>query len=101
MVVPNQIENILKDELHQLLNELRSNFEDPDEAEACVAMAQDAAMLPLRIARGEDVNSIVKSLKAEAHNRALYHRVRIQEVVTAAWAKVVARLLGHIILGAL
>lgn len=100
MAVPNQIESIVKDELHALLASLHGEVEDPAAREALAAMAEDAAMIPVRIARGEDVTGLLASLSAEAQNRALAHRVRVQTAVQEAWMRAVARIL-KVVLAAL
>lgn len=96
-MIVNQLESIVMDELHQLLGSLKAQATDPKEAEALAAMAVDAAMLPVRIARGEDVASLERSLSAEGQNRALKHRVAVQETVTAAWQRAVVRLVGGLL----
>jgi hypothetical protein len=97
MAVPNQIESIVKDELHALLESLKTDVEDPRLRANLLAMAEDAAMLPIRIARGEDVDSIYRSLSAEAQNRAMAHRIKVQEIVRAAWTKALARILTVVV----
>jgi hypothetical protein len=93
MPVPNQIESIVKDELHALLASLKADVEDPILRANLLAMAEDAAMLPVRLARGEDVSRIYRSLSAEAQNRAMTHRIRVQEIVREAWEKAIKRIL--------
>jgi hypothetical protein len=60
MAVPNQIESIVKDELHALMASLQAEVSDPMVRANLLAMAEDTAMLPIRIARGEDVSGIVE-----------------------------------------
>lgn len=93
MAVPNQIESIVKDELHALMASLQAEVSDPMVRANLLAMAEDTAMLPIRIARGEDVSGIVKALKAEAQNRALTHRIQVQAIVREAWMRAMARIL--------
>jgi hypothetical protein len=96
MPVPNQIESILKDELHALLASLKADVQDPILRANLLAMAEDAAMLPIRLARGEDVTSIYRSLSAEAQNRAMTHRIQVQEIVREAWTKALTRILAAV-----
>lgn len=93
MPVPNQIESIVRDELHTLFSELEAEIKDPQLLAELMAMAEDAAMLPIRIARGENVDSLTASLMAEAQNRALHHRIKVQMAVKHAWMSAVARIL--------
>lgn len=97
----NQLESVLQDELHQVLGELRAQVQDPAEAAAVQAMVSDAAMLPVRIARGEDVSSLAASLSAEAQNRALAHREMARAAVEKAWQRVIVRIVGGLLSAAL
>lgn len=99
MAVPNQVESILRDELHALLAGAGAQIGDPAEIAAVAAMAQDAAMIPLRIARGEDVAPLVAALKAEAMNRAMTHRVRAETLARDAWVRTVTRMVGAALTG--
>ena len=93
MAVPNQIESIVRDELHTLFAELESEINDPQLRAELMAMAEDAALLPIRIARGENVESLKAALTSEAQNRALHHRIKVQMAVKHAWMSAVARIL--------
>jgi hypothetical protein len=100
VAIPNQIESIVKDELHALLGSLAIEVDNPRTRAALVAMAEDAAMIPVRISRGETVEHLLLALNAEAQNRALAHRIRVQEAVKEAWERAVARIL-KVVLAAL
>ncbi len=97
MAVPNQVESIVKDELHALLGSLQAEITDPQVRADLLAMAEDAALIPVRIARGEDVAPLLAALKAEAKNRALTDRVRVQEAVCDAWMRAITRILATVI----
>lgn len=97
----NQLESVLQDELHQLGRELRSQVTDPAEAAAVEAMVTDAAMLPLRIARGEDVTSLAAALSAEAQNRTLAHRELAKATVAKAWQRATLRIVGGLLSAAI
>lgn len=97
MAVPNQLESIVRDELHVLLAELEREVAEPAVRADIMAMAEDAALIPVRIARGEDVGPLLKALKAEAQNRALSHRIRVQQAVQDAWIRAVARILTAVL----
>lgn len=99
-MIQNQVESVVLDELHQVLGELRARVTDPHTAEALVAMATDAAMLPVRVARGENVRSLAAALDAEAKNRALEHREAVRATVARAWERAVARLVGGLLIAA-
>lgn len=99
-MIPNQLESVLQDELQQLFRELRQQVQNPAEAAALQAMVADAALLPVRIARGEDVTALRAALAAEAQNRALAHREMAKAAVAEAWQRVVARLVGRLLVAA-
>lgn len=100
MPITNQLESIVKDELHALLGTLAIEVDNAQTRAALVAMAEDAAMIPVRISRGEDVQPLLLALNAEAQNRALAHRVRVQQAVQEAWMRATARIL-KVVLAAL
>ena len=100
MAVPNQIESILKDELHALLAGLEGSY-DLDTRMALASMAEDAALMPVRIARGEDVAPLLRALNAEAQNRLLTQRIRVQVLIEEAWVRTVARILKGVLVAAL
>lgn len=100
MPITNQLESIVKDELHALLGTLAVEVDNAQTRAALVAMAEDAAMIPVRISRGEDVQPLLLALNAEAQNRALAHRVRVQQAVQEAWMRATARVL-KVVLAAL
>lgn len=97
MPFPNMVESIVKDELGVLLNRLQADIEDPQVRADLLAMAEDAAMLPVRVARGEDIELLLRSLSAEAQNRALTHRVRVQQAVREAWMRAITRILATVV----
>lgn len=100
MPITNQLESIVRDELHALLGTLAVEVDNAQTRAALVAMAEDAAMIPVRISRGEDVQPLLLALNAEAQNRALAHRVRVQQAVQEAWMRATARIL-KVVLAAL
>lgn len=100
MAVPNQIESILKDELHALLAGLEGTY-DLETRMALAGMAEDAALMPVRIARGEDVAPLLKALNAEAQNRLLTQRIRVQELIEQAWIRTITRILKGVLVAAL
>lgn len=97
MAVPNQLESIVRDELHVLMGQLEQEVDNPIVRAQLMAMAEDAAMIPLRIARGEDVAALLLALKAEAQNRALLHRQRVAQAVQDAWMRAVGRILAAVL----
>jgi translation initiation factor IF-2 len=99
MPITNQVESILQDELRALVGGLQSQVTDPAEMAAVVAMATDAALIPVRAARGEDVAPLVAALRAEALNRAMTHRVRAETLARDAWMRTVTRLVGAALTG--
>lgn len=100
MAVPNQIESILKDELHALLAGLEGTY-DLQTRMALAGMAEDAALMPVRIARGEDVAPLLRALNAEAQNRILTQRIRVQELIEQAWIRTITRILQGVLVAAL
>lgn len=100
MAVPNQLESVLKDELHALLAGLEGSY-DLDTRMALASLAEDAALMPVRIARGEDVTPLLKAMSAEAQNRLLTQRVRVQELIEQAWVRTITRILKGVLVAAL
>lgn len=97
MAEPNQLESIVRDELHVLLGQLEKEVDNPVTRAQLMAMAEDAAMIPVRIARGEDVAALVLALKSEAQNRALTHRQRVAKAIEDAWIRAIGRILAAVL----
>ena len=97
MAEPNQLESIVRDELHVLLGQLEKEIDNPVTRAQLMAMAEDAAMIPLRIARGENVQPLLAALKSEAQNRALVHRQRVSQAVQDAWIRAIGRILAAVL----
>ena len=91
------MESIVRDELHALMHKLKSEIDDPQVRADLLAMAEDAAMLPVRVAQGQDIEPLLKSLYAEASNRALRHRVLVQVAVREAWQRALTRILSAVV----
>lgn len=100
MAVPNQLESVLKDELHALLAGLEGSY-DLDTRMALASLAEDAALMPVRIARGEDVTPLLRAMNAEAQNRLLTQRIRVQELIEQAWMRTIARIIKGVLVAAL
>lgn len=101
MPVPNQVESLVLDELHDLLAGLQNEVSNPETRQALIDMARDAALIPVRISRGENVDALIRALSAEAQNRALAHRLRVEEIVREAWKRAIGRLLVTVLSAAL
>lgn len=94
------LEQIVRDALRDLGASLEAQVSDPAERAAVAAMAGDLAMIPVRLAYGQDVAELTAALRAEAANRALAHRVRAEIAARDAWVQIVNRLLIGAIAGA-
>jgi hypothetical protein len=97
----NQLEDAVRSELRNLQHTLVAEVSDPAERVAIAQMTADLALVPIRMARGEDVASILAALKAESLNRALALRTRAEAAAQQAWIAVVSRILMGAISGAL
>ena len=83
----------LKAELERLRAQLVNEVADPAHRIAIAQMTTDLAMLPVRLARGEDVTALLASLKAEGLNRGLALVTRSQALVLQSWITVLSRIL--------
>lgn len=88
-----KIEDIVKEEVSKLTDSINSQINDPAQKAAIVAMTTDLAMLPIRMARGEDVSVIVASLKAEAAMRGVASALKAQAAVQQAWINIVTKVI--------
>lgn len=93
-----QIEDIVKAEAQKLIDALEGEVNDPIERAAVAAMTNDLAMLPIRMARGEDVSLLVQSLKAEAAARGVAVSMRAQAAMQQAWINIVVKVLSATLL---
>lgn len=92
-----QLEEVVRDELRKLQETLTLDVTDPAERVAIAQMTADLALIPVRLARGEDVTGLVAALKAEGMNRALALRTRAEAAAQQAWINVISRLLFGVI----
>jgi hypothetical protein len=83
----------VRDELNRLQETIAADVTDPAQLQAVLMMANDLAAIPFRLARGENVDSLLASLKAEGLNRALALRTRAATAVLDAWLAVLRRAL--------
>lgn len=95
------LEEIIRDELRKLQQEVAWNVGNPAEQLALAAMATDLALVPVRMARGEDVTAIVAALKAEGANRMLTHRIRVEAAAQRAWLNAIQRIVLGVLTGAI
>lgn len=95
------LETAVREELERLRSSIESGITDPAQKLAIAQMSADLAMIPARLARGENVDELVASLKAEALNRSLELRTRAEVAATRAWVNVVQRLVVGVVTGAL
>jgi len=96
----NQIEQAVRDELAKLGATIIGDVSDPGQRLAVAQMAADLAMIPTRMARGEDVTSLLAALKAEGLNRDLALRTRAETAAQQAWINVIGRLLAGVLTAA-
>ncbi len=87
-------EEIVRQEVHRAVEALHDIAESPEAKAAVAAMAADIALLPMRIARGENTAVLASALRAEALNRSVELRARAQQVAQQAWTQIVWRLVS-------
>lgn len=97
MPVPDQMHNILMDELHQIVGPY---CEDEDECRRLdkLELIRAVAEIPLKMARHEDFNGNMKTLEDRLANLSVYDRTKIQTAVNQAWARAAARATSRITL---
>lgn len=93
------IEDLVRDELRKLHDDVAWQVQDPAVRAALAQMTADLATIPIRMARGEDVTSLVAALKAEGVNRALAHRINVEAAAHRAWINVLQRILFGVVTG--
>lgn len=87
-----KIDDIVKDEVGKMVIDLNHQISDPVQKAAIVAMTADLAMIPIRLARGEDVTNLLASLKAEAAIRGVTASLKAQATVQQAWMNIILRI---------
>lgn len=88
-----QAEAILRDELRKLTASILNNIQDPVHRQQAEAIAVDLALMPVRMARGEDVKPLIAAIKAEAANRTLEVRVEAETAAVRAWISLAQRII--------
>ncbi len=89
-----KLDDILKDEVDRLKSTLEGQINDPAQKAAIAAMVNDLAMLPIRMARGEDVSVQLASLKAEAAVRGFSAVLKAQAATQQAWMNIITKIIG-------
>lgn len=89
-----KFEDVVKDEVSKLTQSLNDQIKDPAQRAVIVAMTNDLAMLPIRMARGEDVSVVMASLQAEAAMRGVAASMKAQAAVQQAWINILTRVIG-------
>ncbi|MCB1712908.1 MAG: hypothetical protein KDH96_10635 [Candidatus Riesia sp.] len=79
---------------------LEANMTDPAQKLALAQMTNDMAMIPIRLARGEDVTLLIKSLQAESMLRGLTLALKSQTAVQQAWMNVIVRIISTALVSA-
>jgi hypothetical protein len=97
MPEPDQMHNILMDELHQIVGPY---CEDEDEYRRLdkLQLIRAVAAIPLKMARQEDFSSDVKTIEEQLACLSVYERTKVQTAVNQAWARAAARATSRITL---
>jgi len=95
------IKDVVKSEVSDFLKTMDGQIHDPAERAALARMANDLALLPIRMAAGEDVTILAKSIKAETLLRGDAFSLKTQAAAQKVWMNVLTKVLGAIIAGAL
>jgi len=93
------IEGVVKSEFDEAVKLLSARVSDENTVRELAAMANDAAMLPLRAARGEDITALSASLTAEALNRTVEERTQVLVIAQMAWTRAIGRILEALVAG--
>lgn len=70
-----------------------------DLPERAAAIAADMALLPVRMARGEDVTDLAAALRAESLNLGVAQATRLRVAAEHAWIGVITRVIGAALAG--
>tara|TARA_R110002074_G_scaffold402324_1_gene607064 strand:+ start:133908 stop:134198 length:291 start_codon:yes stop_codon:yes gene_type:complete len=88
------IEEIVKEETEALIATLEGQITDPAQRLAIAQMTTDLAMIPIRMARGEDTTLAFASLQAEAAMRGVTASLKAQEAVQKAWMNIIIKIIA-------
>jgi len=88
------IEDIVKAEADALIAKLEGTIEDPEQKAAVAQMTADLAMIPIRMARGEDTTLAFQSLQAEAALRGMSASLQAQKAVQEAWMNIIIKVIA-------
>lgn len=92
------LEQILKEELKALQEQALKEITDPAQKAKLAEMTADFAMLPVRLARGEDITLLTSSLKAEMAARGVASAMKMSAMAQQAWMNIIVRILTKTIL---
>lgn len=88
------IEEIVREEANKLILNLQGQIDDPALKAAIAQMTTDLAMIPIRMARGEDTTLVFQSLQAEAAMRGVSVSLKAQEAVQQAWMNIILKIIA-------
>lgn len=94
----NDIKDMVKEEVNNLLSSFDKEIQDPDQKLAFARMAKDLTMLPIRMAQGEDVSLLFKSISAEAALYGSAFALKSQAIVQQAWMNIAFKLVTKVLL---
>jgi hypothetical protein len=86
-----KFEDILKEEVGKAIASIEGQISDPVQKQAIVRMTQQLALLPARMARGDDVTAVFASLQAEAALRGVSASMKAQKAFQDAWMNILFR----------
>lgn len=97
MINPKEIEKIAREEVDSIIASLKGEFSDPSQRKALEMIAKDLATLPLLVAKGQDVQLLFDSLKAELALRGSTMALKAQAVVQQAWTNIITKVLAALL----
>lgn len=92
------ITQALKEEIEVLKERALKEITDPVQKAKLAEMTADFAMLPIRMARGEDITLLAASLKAELAARGVASTMKLSAMAQQAWMNIVVKVLTKVIL---
>jgi len=95
------IKDLVKSEVADFLKTMDSQVHNPAERAALARMATDLSMLPIRMAAGEDVSLLFKSIKAETLLRGDAFSLKTQAAAQKVWINIITKIATAVIAGAL
>lgn len=93
-MTPTDFKNIVETEINSLLKEMEGETHGPEEQEFLTRTTRNMAMLPIWMAQGADVDTLINDMKAEGMLRGVTLTLKAQSRAQQAWFNIITKIIA-------